>query len=76
MLNTVYDERVAASTIGFRPSADDARILREAALPGESMSDTLRRALRLLDHERWLTQFKADTENLADEDLNAEPDAW
>jgi antitoxin ParD1/3/4 len=65
-----------ATSIGFRPTADDARILREAALPGESTSDTLRRALRHLDHEQWLTQFRADAEALQDEDLNAEPEAW
>ena len=44
--------------------------------PGESTSDTLRRALRLLDHERWLAQFRADAENLKDEDVNTEPEAW
>lgn len=65
-----------AASIGFRPTRDDERILREAAQPGENTSDTLRRALRLLDHERWLTQFRADAEALKDEDLNAEPDAW
>ncbi|HET6672883.1 MAG TPA: hypothetical protein VFG92_05855 [Agromyces sp.] len=64
------------STIGFRPTQDDERILREAAQPGESTSDTLRRALRLLDHERWLEQFRADADALKDENLNAEPEAW
>lgn len=65
-----------SSTIGFRPTPEDERILQEAARPGESTSDTLRRALRLLDHERWLEQFRADAEQLRDEDLNTEPDAW
>lgn len=65
-----------AGSIGFRPTHDDERILREAARPGESTSDTLRRALRLLDHERWLMQFRADAEMLKDEDLDAEPEAW
>lgn len=64
------------SSIGFRPTEDDERILREAARPGESTSDTLRRALRLLDHERWLAQFRADADKLKDEDVNEEPDAW
>ncbi|WP_343577818.1 hypothetical protein [Mycobacterium sp.] len=64
------------ASIGFRPTQDDERILREAAWPGESTSDTLRRALRLLDHERWLAQFRADAEALKDEDVNAEPEAW
>ncbi|PWJ48448.1 antitoxin ParD1/3/4 [Quadrisphaera granulorum] len=63
-------------SIDFRPSAEDERILREAARPGESTSDTLRRALRLLDHERWLGQFHADAEKIKNEDLGAEPDAW
>ena len=65
-----------ATSIGFRPTRDDERILREAAQPGESTSDTLRRALRLLDHERWLMQFRADAETLKDEDLHTEPEAW
>lgn len=65
-----------ATTIGFRPTSEDERILRDTAQPGESTSDTLRRALRLLDHERWLEQFHVDADALKDEDLNAEPDAW
>lgn len=65
-----------STSIGFRPTQDDERILREAGKPGESTSDTLRRALRLLDHERWLVQFRADAEALKGEDLNAEPDFW
>lgn len=64
------------ASIGFRPTQDDERILREVAQPGESTSDTLRRALRLLDHERWLGQFRVDAEALKDEDVNAEPEAW
>lgn len=65
-----------ATTIGFRPTPDDERILREAAQVGESTSDTLRRALRLLDRERWLDQFRADAEALRDENLDAESEAW
>lgn len=75
LLNRRYDEGMPGS-IGFRPTQDDERILREAARVGESTSDTLRRALRLLDHEEWLTQFRADAETLKDEDLNTEPEAW
>ncbi|MEB3065536.1 hypothetical protein [[Mycobacterium] zoologicum] len=47
-----------------------------AARPGENTSDTLRQALRLLDHEQWLAQFRADTEALTEENVNAEPEAW
>ncbi len=64
------------SSIGFRPTSEDERILREAARPGESTSDTLRRALRLLDHERWLGQFHKDAERVKGEDVNAEQEAW
>ena len=65
-----------ATSIGFRPTPDDERILREAARPGESTTETLRRALRLLDHDRWLEQFRADAKGLKVEDLNAELEAW
>lgn len=65
-----------ATSIGFRPTPDDARILRETGKPGESTSDTLRRALRLLDHEGWLVQFRVDAEALKGEDLNTDPEAW
>ncbi|UNX53638.1 hypothetical protein MF406_11630 [Georgenia sp. TF02-10] len=64
------------ASIGFRPTPDDERILREAALSGESTSDTLRRALRLLDHERWLARFRADAEALRGEDVSTDPPAW
>lgn len=64
------------SSIRFRPTAEDERILREASRPGENTSDILHRALRLLDHERWLEQSHADAERLKDEDVNAEPEAW
>ncbi|MGB3187407.1 MAG: hypothetical protein WBG36_00105 [Ornithinimicrobium sp.] len=64
------------TSIGFRPTPDDERILREAGQSGESTSETLRRALRLLDHERWLVQFRADAEALKGEDVNTEPEAW
>lgn len=65
-----------ARSIGFPPTPDDERILQEAARPGETTTETLRRALRLLDHDRWLEQFLTDSEPLKGEDLNAEPEAW
>ena len=64
------------ATIGFRPTTDDERILREAARPGETTSDTLRRALRLLDHDRWLREFRSDAVRLKGEDLTQEEEAW
>lgn len=67
---------MTTSTIGFRPSAEDRRILDEAAASGETTTDTIRRALRLLAHERWLDRARADAIRLRDEDLGGEPDAW
>ena len=64
------------STTGFRPTAEDERILREAARPGESTSDVIRRGLRLLEREAWLDQFHKDAASLQDEDVNAEPEPW
>jgi antitoxin ParD1/3/4 len=65
-----------SSSIGFRLTPEDDRILREATLPGESRSDTMRRALRLLERDHWLDQFHRDTELLVGEDTNDEPEAW
>lgn len=65
-----------AGTISFRPTPVDERILYDAARPGETAAETLRRAMRLLNHEHWLEQFRTDTEALKDEDLNSEPEAW
>lgn len=65
-----------AATIGFRPTDEDLRIIETAALEGETTSEVIRRALRLLDREAWVRQARADAERLADEDLNDEPDAW
>lgn len=63
-------------TIGFRPTEDDERILREAMREDERTADVIRRALRLLDQEAWLARARADAERLADEDLSSEADAW
>lgn len=64
---------MAADPIGFRPNAEDRRIL---AAAGDSATATIRRALRQLDHERWLEQFRKDAVAQRDEDLSGEPDAW
>ena len=62
--------------IGFRPTVEDERILAEATREGETTSDVLRRALRLLDYSVWLDQARADAGRLADEDLRDEPETW
>jgi len=62
--------------IGFRPTAEDVRVLKANALPGETTSDTLRRAVQLLDYHTWLDRARADSLRLRQEDVNAEPEAW
>jgi antitoxin ParD1/3/4 len=64
------------TTIGFRPTADDERIIKAAMRPNERTSDVIRRALRLLEREVWVAQARSDAERLADEDLSDEADAW
>ena len=63
-------------TIGFRPTEEDERILRQAMRDDERTADVIRRALRLLDREAWLARARDDAERLADEDLSGEADAW
>ena len=65
-----------ATTIGFRPTEEDERIIQAAMRPDERTSDVIRRALRLLEREVWMSQARADAERLADEDLSDEKDAW
>jgi Arc/MetJ-type ribon-helix-helix transcriptional regulator len=65
-----------ASTILFRPTDEDERIIKAARRPDERTSDVIRRALRLLEREVWLTHARADAERLAAEDLSGEADAW
>jgi hypothetical protein len=65
-----------AATIGFRPTEEDERIIRAAMRPDERTTDVIRRALRLLDREVWLSQARSDAERLAVEDVSDEADAW
>ena len=67
---------MAVSTIGFRPTEQDVIILRKAARAGETVSDTLRRAIRLLDYDEWLHEARCDALNLADENLGEEAEVW
>jgi antitoxin ParD1/3/4 len=65
-----------ASTIGFRPTEEDERIIKAAMRADERTSDVIRRALRLLEREVWINQARTDAERLANEDLSEEKDAW
>ncbi|MEV6154212.1 hypothetical protein AB0L53_28070 [Nonomuraea sp. NPDC052129] len=62
--------------IGFLATAEDERIIRAAMREGERPSDVIRRALRLLEREVWLTRARADAARLADEDLSEEAATW
>lgn len=65
-----------ARTIGFRPTDEDEKIIRAAMRGDEHTSDVIRRALRLLEREVWVSRARADAEHLADEDISAERDSW
>jgi hypothetical protein len=65
-----------ATTIGFRPTEEDERIIKAAMRPDERTSDVIRRALRLLEREVWLAHARDDAESLAGEDLSDEANAW
>lgn len=65
-----------ATTIGFRPTEEDERIIKAAMREDERTSDVIRRALRLLDREVWLSQARSDAERLTEENLADEKDAW
>ncbi|NNH75691.1 hypothetical protein HLB23_38565 [Nocardia uniformis] len=66
------------STIAFRATAADRDLVDKLAEPGETASDVLRRALRVLERERWHEQMQASADRImaSGEDINAEPDAW
>lgn len=65
-----------ARTIGFRPTDEDEKIIRAATRGHERTSDVIRRALRLLEREVWISRARDDAERLADEDISAERDSW
>ena len=65
-----------SATLGFRPTEEDMRIIKQVMREDERISDVIRRALRLLEREMWLVQARADAERLAGENLADEQDAW
>jgi antitoxin ParD1/3/4 len=69
---------MGAPTIGFRPTEEDQRIIDTAmqATGDTNTSDVIRRALRLLERETWLTRARADAQRLAEENLGDEEGAW
>jgi Arc/MetJ-type ribon-helix-helix transcriptional regulator len=67
---------MATAQIGFRPTEEDQQIIKAAMRADESTTDVIRRALRLLAREQWLSQARTDAERLASEDLSDEKDAW
>lgn len=60
----------------FRPAEDDLRIIEASRRQGETTSDVIRRALRLLDRQEWEARAREDMRRLAGEDLSDAPDDW
>ncbi|MEV0847972.1 hypothetical protein AB0J21_19210 [Streptomyces sp. NPDC049954] len=65
-----------ASTMEFRPSPEDERVIASVMREGEGTADVVRRALRLLEREQWLERARSDAGRLVDEDLGTEANAW
>ncbi|MFE7721010.1 hypothetical protein ACFU44_18435 [Nocardia rhizosphaerihabitans] len=66
------------STIAFRATEADKELVARLSRTGETASDVLRRALRVLDRERWHAEAQADADRImvTGENLSEEPDAW
>ncbi|ONM49239.1 hypothetical protein [Nocardia donostiensis] len=66
------------TTIAFRATEADQELVRALTREGETTSDVLRRALRVLERERWHARMQAAADRIeaSGEDINAEPDAW
>lgn len=71
-----HPTKVTTSSVSFRPTAEERRILDRLSDDGVIASEALRRGLRLLEQERWVEQARADAARNRDENLNDEPDAW
>jgi hypothetical protein len=63
-------------SVGLRPTEEDLRVIEANRGEDETISDVIRRALRLLDREAWEERARADMHRLRGEDLSAEADAW
>ena len=63
-------------SVGFRPTQEDLRVIETSRHEGETTSDVIRRALRLLDREAWEERARVDMHQLKSEDLSSEADAW
>lgn len=63
-------------SVGFRPTEEDLRVIEGSRRQGETTSDVIRRALRLLDREEWEERARADMQRLRTEDLSGEAGAW
>ncbi|MFD4430659.1 hypothetical protein [Nocardia sp. NPDC058497] len=66
------------STIAFRATQADRELVERLSRDGETASDVLRRALRVLDREHWHAEAQADADRIiaVGENLADEPDAW
>jgi hypothetical protein len=64
---------MAIKPISFRPSQYDQEVIEKS---GQSPTDAIRQALRLLDREYWLAQLRVDVESQGSFDPNVEAEAW
>jgi hypothetical protein len=64
---------MAIKPISFRPSQYDQEIIEKS---GQTPTEAIRQALRLLDRDFWLAQLSVDAESQGDFNPNVEAEPW
>jgi hypothetical protein len=73
----VIEGKIQSAGVTMRVNAEDASILVDLMkVSGAGVTDVLRRGIRRVQQEQWEDQLRREAATLADEDLNAEADAW
>ncbi len=76
-LRDVIEGKTQNAGVTMRVNAEDASILVELMKVSRAgVTDVLRRGIRRVQQEQWEDQLRREAATLADEDLNAEADAW
>lgn len=73
----VIEGKTQSAGVTMRVNAEDASILVSLMRDTRSgVTDVLRRGIRRVQQEQWEDQLRREAAALAEEDLNAEADAW
>lgn len=76
-LHDVIEGKAQSVGVTMRLNAEDAGILVDVMKSSSAgITDVLRRGIRRVQQEQWEDRLRREATTLADEDLNAEADAW